>query len=157
MQIFAWAFNSYSSVMLEQIRNYINVSLLFVNIILINCKLLIFLSWVVHDTDKLYQFALTSFRHCWANKAKPSRFTVYRPLPHVHVFRNREKFPRFIIPHILISQISLCLSSFHSKNHGVRDKWNDGMSVTIIQNSKQAFKGFYKVSENAKTRRLIAT
>ena len=37
------------------------------------------------------------------------------------------------------------------------DKWNDIISVTIIQNRKQAFKGFYKVLENGKTRCLIAT
>ena len=43
--------------------------------------------------------------------------------------------------------LSLCSSNFYNKNHGVGDKWNDGIP---IQNRQQAFRSFYKVSENVR-------
>ena len=57
-------------------------------------------------------------------KARPSWFTVCRPRPHMFLQNNI-----FIIIHYSsnlyyarLSRLSLCLSSFFSKNHGIGDK-----------------------------------
>ena len=84
-------------------------------------------------------------------KVRPSQVdscTVYRPCP--HVFLRIEKIFHNSLFLVYVEQF------FYSKNHGVRDKWNNGLSFRIIQNCQQAFRSFYTVSENAQRRHLIA-